>query len=568
MLLPARRKPRRRKLNNIFIKSDGLVVIVKYIKNVFKRSPLKLVAVIFFLCLFLPAGYSQEEWVPRDAYVSASIGEPRVLVPFLADDTSSSSICSLVYNGLTKVDKDLNIVGSLAKKWDITDEGLTITFYLHEGVKWHDGEPFTADDVLFTYRAMLDPKVGCPYISNFIDIKDIVVVDPYTIQFKYKRPYAPALLKFGMGIIPKHLFKDIKDIRKSVYARSPIGTGPYTFSIWKSGQYIILEANPDYFEHAPGVERYVFRIIPDQAVQFLELVSEGIDAMDLNPYQFRIRSNTKEFAERIEKYSYLAHAYTYIGFNMKDPLFKDKKVRQALNYAIDRKEIIDAVLLGLGEVCTGPFLKGSPYYDDEIAGYEYDPQKAALFLRNAGWKDSDGDGILEKGGEKFIIKLVTNQGNQVREDVATIVQRQWAKLGIKVDIQVVAWAAFLDQFVNKKNFQAVILGWTLPIDPDSYTVWHSDSTREGGLNFISYSDARVDELIELGRREFDIDKRKRIYRQIHAIISEDAPYAFLFFPYATPAINKRFKGIEPAPAGIGYNFIDWYVPEDEVKYRF
>jgi peptide/nickel transport system substrate-binding protein len=536
----------------------------------FKRSLFVLKTVVFFLFVtlnYFEAG-AREDWTSRDAYVNASIGDARVLIPFLADDVSSSSICNLVYNGLTKVDKDLNIVGDLAESWDVTNKGLTVTFHLQKNVRWHDGEPFTARDVHFTYKTILDPRTGCPYISNYANIRQITVIDPYTIRFDYARPYAPALLKFGMGIIPEHLFKGVTDIRKSVYARSPIGTGPYTFSRWKTGQYIILRANPDYFEHAPGIKRYVFRIIPDQAIQFLEMVSGDIDSMGLNPYQFRYRSNTPEFQARNDRYHYLAHAYTYIGYNLKSPLFIDKRVRQALSYAINKKEIIDAVLLGLGEACTGPFLKGSPYYDEAVLGYDYNPEKARKLLREAGWKDTDGDGILEKDGKKFRFTLVTNQGNQVREDIATIIQDQWSHLGIETEIQVVAWAAFLDQFVNKKNFQAVILGWTIPIDPDSYAVWHSDSMRKGGLNFISYSNPRVDELIKLGREEFDPAIRKEIYHKIHRYISEDAPYTFLVFPYATPAVNKRFKGIVPAPAGIGYNFIEWHVPDAEVKYRF
>ena len=536
----------------------------------FKRSLFSSKAVIFFLLILLVAcqGRSQEDLSSRDAYVSAGIGDARILIPFLADDVSSSSICELVYNGLTKVDKDLNIVGDLAEGWDVAEGGLSITFHLRKGVKWHDGAPLTAEDVRFTYETILDPETGCPYISSYAGIKKIRVLDPHTIRFDYTRPYAPALLKFGMGIIPKHLFEGIEDIRKTPYARSPVGTGPYMFFRWKTGEYIILEENPDYYEHVPGIKRYVYRIAPDQAVQFLELASGGIDSMALNPYQFRYRSNTPEFRERIKKYRYLAHSYTYIGYNLKDPLFSDGRVRRALNYAINKREIIDAVLLGLGEPCTGPFLKGSPYYDESLRGYDYDPKKAALLLREAGWRDADGDGILEKGKQEFRFTLVTNQGNQVREDIAAVVQGQWAKLGIKAQINVVAWAAFLDQFVNKKNFQAVILGWTIPIDPDPYTVWHSGSMREGGLNFISYSNRRVDELIERGREEFDVSLRKEMYHEIQKLISEDAPYTFLFFPYATPAVAKRFKGIEPAPAGIGYNFIDWYVPEKEVKYKF
>lgn len=544
------------------------MLIRKYHTRNFTRSLLFSTAVIFFLSIPGSSSYSQEEWASRDAYVSGGIGDARILVPFLADDATSGAICGLIYNGLTKVDKDLNIVPDLAEKWEVSEDGLKITFYLKKGVKWHDGAPFTAKDVEFTYKLILDPKTGCPYISSYADITRISIIDPYTIEFDYKEPYAPALLKFGMGIIPEHLFKGLEDVRKSAYARSPVGTGPYTFSIWESGRYIILEAFPEYFEHAPGIKRYVYRIIPDQSVQFLELVSGGIDAMDLNPYQFFYRSRTEEFASRIKKYKYLAHSYVYIGYNFKDPLFSDRRVRKALSYAINRKEIISSVLLGLGEECTGPFLKGSPYYDETVKGYEYDPLKAKELLKEAGWRDADSDGILEKDGRKFHVKIATNQGNQVREDALTVIQSQWKEVGVKADIQVVAWSAFLDQFVGKKNFQAVILGWTIPIDPDAYSVWHTDSTKEGGLNFISYSSEEADRLIEAGRREFDPSKRREIYNRLHRRIAEDAPYTFLFFPYATPAVQKRFQGIEPAPAGIGYNFIDWHVPSKEVRYKF
>ncbi len=551
------------------INSTGSVLKIKHRTGTFKRSLFLSGAVIFFLLVPAAMSYSQHgEWVSRDAYVSSGIGDARILIPFLADDSTSSSICSLVYNGLTKIDKDLNVVGDLAERWEVADGGLSITFYLRKGVRWHDGRPFTAGDVRFTFETMLDPGTGCPYISSYADIAKIEVIDPHTIRFYYSRPYAPALLKFGMGIVPEHLFRDIKDIRRIPQARAPVGTGPYMFSEWESGRYIILEANPDYFEHAPGIKRYVYRIVPDQAVQFLELVAEQADSMDLNPYQFFYRSNTRQFTDRIRKYKYLSHSYVYIGYNLKDPLFGDRRVRRALSYAINKKEIIDAVLLGLGEECTGPFLRGTPYYDETVPGYGHDPVKAAELLREAGWSDTDADGILERGGEEFRLRIATNQGNQVREDVATIVQGQWARLGIKAEIQVVAWSAFLDQFVNRKQFQAVILGWTIPVDPDIYSVWHTDSMRERGLNFISYSDRRVDELIELGRREFDPARREEIYRKIHRYISEDAPYTFLFFPYATPAVQKRFEGIKPAPAGIGYNFIDWRVPEREVKYKF
>ena len=527
-----------------------------------------MVVTLFLSSLCTRICYSSELIIPRDAYVSSGIGDARILIPFLADDSTSSSICALVYNGLTKIDKNMNIVGDLAESWEVSDDGLIITFYIKKNVTWHDGEPLTSKDISFTYKKILDSETACPYVSSYKNIKDILILDDYSIRFVYDKPYTPALLKFGMGIIPKHIFEKEENIRRSYYARSPIGTGPYVFSKWENGEYILLEANADYFEHSPGIKYYVYRIIPDQAVQFLELLSGGIDSMDLNPYQYRYRSETNEFKSKINRYEYLSHSYTYLAFNFLDPNFSDIKVRKALSLAINKREIIDAVLLGLGEECTGPFLKGTEYYDPEIEGYPYNVEKAKKLMKESGWVDDDSDGILEKNGQEFHISIATNQGNQVREDTAAIIQKQWREIGVKADIQVVAWAAFLNQFVTKKNFQVIIMGWALPVDPDLYSVWHSDSITTGGLNFISYKNSKVDSLIEEGRKEFLPEKRVDIYRSIHRLISEDAPYTFLFFPYATPAINNRIKGIKSTPAGIGYNFIDWYVPESEVKYKF
>ncbi|MBF0216253.1 MAG: peptide-binding protein [Candidatus Omnitrophica bacterium] len=506
---------------------------------------------------------------PRDAYVTASISDARILIPFFADDTASAGICRLVFSGLTKIDKDLNVVGDLAERWDISADGLEISFFLRKNVNWHDGVPFTADDVKFTFDTILDPSTACPYVGEFTDIDDITVIDRNRVKFRYKKPSAPALNKLGMGIIPKHLFESVANIRDSAYARDPVGTGPYKFERWVTGEYIVLEADTGHYIHSPRIKRYVYRVIPDQSVGYYELLAGGIDSMDLNPYQYFIRSETPEFRSKIDKYRYLAPSYTYMGYNLLDPILSDIRVRKALGYAVDRKEIIDSVLLGLGEICSGHFIRDSPYYDPGVDGlYGYDPAKAALLLKEAGWSDTDGDGILEKNGAKLVLKIVTNQGNQVREDVATVVQRHWKKLGIKADIQVVAWSAFIDQFIDKKNFQVALLAWGLTVDPDCYTVWHSASAKNGGLNFVSYSNPEVDALIEAGRAEFDKEKRIGIYRDIHRRIAEDAPYTFLFFSYATPAINKRFHGIKPAPAGIAYNLIDWYVPEREVKYNF
>ncbi len=536
------------------------------------RGPLPILRVVALSFVFLShpavAVGEEPEIIPRDAYVSAGIGDARVLIPFLADDVTSSSICNLVYNGLTKVDKDLNVVPDLAESWEISEDGLEIVFRLRKDVYWHDGEPFTADDVKFTYDLILDPVTACPYVSSYSQIKTVEVVDQSTVRFVYSEPYAPAILKLGMGIVPKHLFRDVEDLRRSVYARKPVGTGPYKFVEWKTGEYMVLEANEDYFLHTPRIKRYVYRIIPDQSVQFLELVTGGIDSMELNPYQFLYRSETPEFRERVKKYRYLSRSYTFVGYNLNDPILGDKRVRQALSYAINEKDLIDSVMLGQAEPISGPFIKGSAYYNPLARAYDHDILKAAMLLREAGWADVDGSGVLSKDGRPLHIVIATNQGSQVREDVATVIQSHWAKLGVSSEIQVIAWSAFLNQFIDKRNFQAVILGWTIPTDPDIFAVWHSSSAVTGGLNFVSFSNEEVDALIERGRREFCPEERKEIYQKAHALIAEEAPYTFLFSPYSLPAVSRRVKGIVPAPAGIGYNLIEWYVPEEEIRYRF
>ncbi len=526
-------------------------------------KPLLVIAAFFFIH---PAAVFSAEDPCGDAYVTGEIADARNLIPFLATDTASSGITSLVFNGLTKADRDLNIIGDIAEKWDIFEDGKVITFFLKKGIKWHDGAPLTARDVKFTIEAILDPKNACPYSSEFMDIKSIEVIDDYTVKFTYSKPYAPAIPKLGISIVPEHLLKG-KDLVKSDFKRNPVGCGPYVFTEWKTDQYIILDANKDYFEHRPYINRCVSRVIPDLSVQYLELITGGIDSMGLTPHQYFYRTDTKAFKNGYKKYKYLSRSYSYIGYNLKDPLFEDKRVRKALSYAINKDTIITGVLMGLGEQCTGPFFKETPYYNEKAESYNYDKQKALDLFYEAGWRDTDGDGILDKGGKSFKFKLMTNQGNKDREDIATVVQREWREIGVVADVQIIAWATFLNEFVDKKNFQAVILGWTEAFDPDCYIIWHSASIKEGGFNFVSYKNEEVDRLIEDGRQTFDTARRVEIYRKIHEIIAGDAPYTFLYFPYATVAIANRFKGIDPAPAGIGYNFIDWHVEPSQVRYK-
>lgn len=502
-----------------------------------------------------------------DALVEGSIGDASNLIPILASDSASHSVAGLIYNGLLKYDKNLNLVGDLAEKWEVSEDKKVITFYLKKGVKWQDGKPFTSEDVKYTYEIIVDDKTPTAYDADFRLIEKVETPDNYTVKVYYKMAYAPALASWTVSILPAHLLKG-KPITKSPLQRKPIGTGPYKFLEWKSQDHITLVANEDYFEGKPHIERYIYRVIPDTSSMFLELLNQNIDMMGLSPLQYTKQTENTRFKKYYKKYKYLANSYTYIGYNLKNSLFADKRVRQALTYATPKDDIIKGVLFGLGVKATGPYKPGTIWYNPNVKKYDYNLEKAKELLKEAGWSDVDGDGILEKSGKKFKITILTNQGNSSRSRIAEIVQQSWEKIGVKVEIRILEWATFISEYIDKRNFQVVILGWSIPQEPDLYDVWHSSNCRDKKLNFICYQNKEVDNLIEKARVEFDVEKRKSYYHKIQEILAEDQPYTFLYVPDALIALHKRFRNVSPAPAGLMYNFIDWYVPKAEQRYHF
>lgn len=519
---------------------------------------------ILFLSLFIPS-CTREPEVKRPFDITVGFGaDAKRLLPLLASDSASGEISGLIFNGLTKYDKDIKIIGDLAESWEVKRNGLEIIFHLRKNVRWHDGVEFTADDVVFTYKTVTDPKVPTPYGSNYGPVEKVEAVDKYTVRVTYKEPYAPALESWGMGIIPKHILEG-KDITSEEFNRKPIGTGPYRLKEWVTGQKIVLEAFDDYFEGRPNINRYIARIIPDQATTFLELKFGGIDYMALTPPQYKLQTDTPLFKRYFQRFRFPAFGYTYLGYNLQDQRFADKRVRLALSHAINKKDIIDGVLLGYGTPCTGPFPPESWAYNPEVKDIEYNPEKAKRLLIEAGWRIGK-DGIFYKNGRPFRFTVLVNQANDVRIKTAQIIKENLKKIGVIMDIKVLEWQAMLHEFIDKRRFEAVILGWALSRDPDIYDIWHSSKTKEGEFNFISYKNEEVDRLLIEGRKTFDIEKRRRIYHEIHRILAEEQPVTFLFVPDALPVLHKRFKGVEKAPLGIWYNFINWYVPRNKTEW--
>jgi len=505
--------------------------------------------------------------------IISSIGDASFLNPILSQDSASSEINSFVFNGLIKYDRDLQgFVGELAESWKV-EKGPepVITFFLRKGVLWHDGKEFTAEDVKFTYDKILDEKTNTVRRSDYELVKTAEVLDPYTFRVTYKQPFSPGLGTWGMGIIPKHLLEK-EEINTTKFNRNPIGTGPFRFGEWVTDEKIVVEANPRYFQGKPHLDRIIYRIIPETSLSEMELLTQGVDYYGVSPHQFR-RMSEVSF---LKIYSQPSLSYTYIGYNLKNPLFQDKRVRQAFTYATHREEIVQYVLYGFGTVISGPFPSHLWFYNPDVKPLPYDPKKSRQLLAEAGWKDTDGDGVLDKDGKPFRFKLITNSGNDIRRDVGVLVQRQLRELGGDVTFETYEWSVFLKNFINAKHFDACILGWALSPDPDDYQIWHS-SQIEKGFNFVSYRNPEVDRLWEQGRKEYDVEKRRKIYWRIHELMAEDQPYTFLFSPLGISALQKKFVLVEEGPsgqktykpvkmekAGLTYDLTKWYVPREPV----
>ncbi|MDX8394389.1 MAG: peptide-binding protein [Mariprofundales bacterium] len=503
-----------------------------------------------------------------DRLVQASIGDASNLIPMIASDSASHDIAGQLYLSLLKHDKNLNLVGQLAESWQVRDDGLRIRFTLRQGLHWTDGMPLTAADCAFTLELIRDEYTQSPYKSDYTRITKFAAEDDYTFTVEYDETYAPALSSWvSLAILPKHIFAG-EDIMHTDLSRQPKATiGPYVLADWQAQQSILLRSNPDYYDGTVWLSERMTRIIPDSATQFLELSAGNLDMMGLTPIQYRrLFDREKILKHNYQRYNYLGFGYTYLGFNLKRQPFDDARVRKAITYAIDRQELVKGVLQGLGEVIATPYKPGTYWVNQDIKPHAYAPDKAKAILAKSGWHDTDNDGVLDKDGKALEFTILTNNGNQQRAAAATIIQYRLQKIGIKVHVRLVEWSAFIEHFINKRNFDAVMLGWSLSPEPDQYSIWHSSQMGNRQFNFLSYKNVFVDEALEQAVRTFDKKQRKHWYDIVQQQIHNDAPVVFLFAPYSLPAVHKRIRAINPAPAGIGYNSEHWFVPQAEQRY--
>ena len=496
------------------------------------KKILSLVITILTLSLVLSAcggskGITRKN--PADTLVVAQGADAKSLDPHATNDQPSSRVMKQIYNTLVASTVDMEIVPALAESWESIDE-LTWEFKLASGVKFHNGEELKASDVKFTYDRML----ASPSVSHILGpVKEIKVVDDYTVQIITSEPFAPLL---------SHLTHTASSIlnEKAVtasgedYGQNPVGTGPFAFDTWQSGDRITLKAFEDYFQGAAAVKTVVFRNVPEGTNRTVGLETGEVDiAYDIEPIDKNLVIDNAGL-ELIEGPSLSSQ---YLGFNTQKAPFDNVKVRQAINYAVDVQEIIDVVLEKAGEVAKSPLMELIFGSNEDIQGYSYDVEKAKELMKEAGFENG------------FKTSIWTND-SPVRVRIAEIVQAQLKEIGIEANIEVVEWGAFLDR-TSAGEHDMFILGWTTvtgDADYGLYALYHSSQHGDAGNRFF-YTNPEVDKLLDIGKTEVDTDKRLAAYKEAQEIIVADAPQLFLYFSTQNVGENKVIKGFQLHPAG-------------------
>ena len=482
----------------------------------------------------------------------ATSTNPARINPILATDSSSSEIAGFIFNGLVKYDKDAReIIGDLAESYSF-ENNTTLIFNLRRNVTWHDGKPFSAADVVFTYELINSPKVVSPYTSTFRMVKSVEALDPYRLKVTYKEPYFKALETWMMGILPKHLLENEKEIMSASFNTKPVGTGPYKLEKLEFSKNIELVAYDDYFERRPHIDKISFHVIADPMTRFLMLKSGQLDIGSLEAMQLE-RQLDETFFERFRTIEDISHSYTYLGFNLRLEKFKDPRVRRALSLAIDREMLVDILFLKHGQVCTGPFLPGGLSFNAEVKAPKRNVEYAKRLLKEAGYDNE----------HPFTFEIATSNSSSIRPNAAQILQHQLSEIGVNVTLRVMEWQAFLNMVVFPRKFETVLLGWSLSLSPDPYLLWHSDNDKPGAFNFIGYHNDELDALIDKMQYTVERNALSEIQRKIFAEIVADDPYLFLYIPNSITVVDKSVKNVEPSINGIWHNFIDWKKADEE-----
>ena len=532
------------------------------------------------------------------------LGDPEQLNPLTSSDGNSSEVLSFIFESLlTRDSRTLELKPYIAlSRPEISSDKLTYTFRIRRDVYFQDGRPLTGEDVLFSVKAIKCPFVNAPFLRVYFNaLIDAQLIDPYTIRMTMKEPYfLNESVLGGITLLPRHyydpenllknisvrdLIQDPKTLPDEVrrfgdnfnrnYSRAPMGSGPFKFNQWKTGREVELIRDGKYWgDGKEGIDqayvnRVKFRIINNEDAALVTLKSGSLDFIDrLTPVQHVRGTSSDRFKRQFKKLEYFYPYYSYLGWNNDHPIFSDKRVRQAMTYLTDRKQILKTVMFGLGEVVDSPIYIFRPEYDKTLHSYPYDPGKAMALLKEAGWGDTDRDGILDKviDGTKvpFRFEFKIPSGAAVSKSISLVLQDELKRYGIAASVRELDWTIFLSDVKNHK-FDVVLMAWGMQAsEPDAYQIWHSSQAANKGSNHISYRNKRVDKILEDYRREFDPQKRIGLYREFQRILSDEQPYTFLFARKYVSAVHRRFEGVEIYPNGLKPS--EWWVPRSRQAY--
>lgn len=491
--------------------------------------------------------------------VEGGLADVVTLNPMLADDPASLAVIELLFDRLLSADPQTgSIVPALASSWQVSADGLAITFTLRDDVLWHDGQPFSAADVEFTFKSSVNPAVGSPCQADFSLVEEFEAVDETTFVVTLADTDCSILYDLGsVSIVPRHILSEA-DIQTSHFNADPVGTGPFMFGERVIGDHITLLRNPRYWRKMPHLEAWTYKVVADEEALLAGLRAGQLDVIPLPLDDLA----SVEAAGQFQIHRYPANEYHFIGYNTDHPVLGDVRVRRALSQAVDRQRLVDRILGGQGQLLDSGLLPAHWAYPQALTGYPFDSARASQLLAEAGWVDSDGDGIRERDGEPLRLRLSTNGGNATREAIAILSQQYYLAVGVAAEVELMNWSDFLDDTFTH-DFDMVVFSWPLHLDPDEWELWHSsESVLDSGFNFVSYHNPRVDELLLQGLMvpECKETRRAAIYGEIATILVQDQPYAFLFAPYNLIAVNERVRGVVPSLfAGLHWNLADWYV---------
>ncbi|HID31895.1 MAG TPA: hypothetical protein EYP24_00770, partial [bacterium (Candidatus Stahlbacteria)] len=488
--------------------------------------------------------------------------EPANLSPLYPSVAGLNEVVDLLFLHLHRTDpKTGKMIPELAESWEFSEDLRAITYYLRKDATWWDGKPVTADDIVFTFNLMKNPKTGYPNLAKLRFIDRVEKVGDYQVRFFFRKVYADELTDSDLQPLPKHILSKEKNIKGSQFNLKPIGNGPFKLKHWEPRSHIELVANDKYYLGRPPLERIVIRFYYDPDSLTGDLEKGILDlAQGLDPKV----AKTLKRKKAIKVSSIPGRSYLYIGWNLSNSLLKDEKIRQALTMAIDRNAILREIYLKEGAVSTGPIPPSSWGFNKDVKPIPYNPKKARDILTQAGWKNLDYDRILEKGNARneFRITIITNRENSDRVQILNRVAADLRAIGIRVRKEVVDIGTFIRRVIAR-DFDGMIMGWTVTdkIDPTLY--WFSDASR-GRYNFVGYKNKKVDSLIEAGILSININEAIQIWHDFQKTIYDAQPYTFLVVPNEISAYHGRVQGLDPEVGpDIPFAYTYWLKKKDQ-----